>query len=373
MTNARPNICLNMIVKNESAVITRCLDSVKDLIDYWVISDTGSTDGTQQIIRDYFAQHHIAGELFEHKWQDFAHNRNLALTHALNKADYILLMDADDYLVTTPGFQFANLNVDGYQLKLAHDSLSYFNIKLIRADLPWHWEGVLHEYLECNTPYSLENWQEGCYIASPREGARSRNPHKYQDDAKVLAKALEQEPNNARYRFYLAQSHRDYDNYKAAIKQYQKRANMGGWEEEAWYSTLQVALLKERAKYPLTEVVHAYLGAYERRPQRAESLHHLARYLREQERYALAYVYATTAANTPLPPDDVLFVSTGIYQWQARDELAVAAYWTGHYQQCADLCDQLLSNPAVPETARPRILDNLNHAHNQLQQTAQVA
>ena len=61
--NNKPSVCLNMIVKNESQIITRCLDSVKDLIDYWVISDTGSTDGTQQLITDYFAQHGITGLL----------------------------------------------------------------------------------------------------------------------------------------------------------------------------------------------------------------------------------------------------------------------------------------------------------------------
>ena len=47
-----PSICLVMIVKNESQVIKKCLESVKDYIHYWVICDTGSTDGTQQIIKE---------------------------------------------------------------------------------------------------------------------------------------------------------------------------------------------------------------------------------------------------------------------------------------------------------------------------------
>ena len=49
--NATPTICLNMIVKNESRVIKRCLESVKGFIDYWVIVDTGSEDGTQDMIK----------------------------------------------------------------------------------------------------------------------------------------------------------------------------------------------------------------------------------------------------------------------------------------------------------------------------------
>ena len=48
------SICLTMIVKNESKIIERCFDSVKDYIDTWCICDTGSTDGTQDIIKKYF-------------------------------------------------------------------------------------------------------------------------------------------------------------------------------------------------------------------------------------------------------------------------------------------------------------------------------
>ena len=45
------SVCLNMIVKNEKRVIQECLLSVKPLINYWVIVDTGSSDGTQNIIK----------------------------------------------------------------------------------------------------------------------------------------------------------------------------------------------------------------------------------------------------------------------------------------------------------------------------------
>ena len=70
-------ICLNMIVKNEANVIRRCLDSIHPFIDYWVIVDTGSSDGTQDIIRATLAS--IPGDLHQRPWRDFAHNRNEAL------------------------------------------------------------------------------------------------------------------------------------------------------------------------------------------------------------------------------------------------------------------------------------------------------
>jgi len=49
-------ICLNMIVKNESHVIIKTFDNILSNInlDYWVISDTGSTDNTKELIIDYF-------------------------------------------------------------------------------------------------------------------------------------------------------------------------------------------------------------------------------------------------------------------------------------------------------------------------------
>ena len=77
-------ICLNMIVKNESKAIRKLLESVKNIIDYWVIFDTGSTDGTQDIIREFLQD--IPGELHERPWVDFAHNRNEALVVAQEKA-----------------------------------------------------------------------------------------------------------------------------------------------------------------------------------------------------------------------------------------------------------------------------------------------
>ena len=68
------SICLNMIVKNEAHIITETFDNLLKYIPltYWVISDTGSTDGTQQIIKDYFKSKNIDGyEMYPHNFQKF--------------------------------------------------------------------------------------------------------------------------------------------------------------------------------------------------------------------------------------------------------------------------------------------------------------
>ena len=68
MENTR-TICLNMIVKNEEHCIEKSLNSIKHLIDYWIISDTGSTDNTKEKIKEILKD--IPGELHENEFVDF--------------------------------------------------------------------------------------------------------------------------------------------------------------------------------------------------------------------------------------------------------------------------------------------------------------
>src|SRR5580704_19064357 len=145
----KKTVCLNMIVKNESEVIIRSLTSVLPLIDYWVIVDTGSTDKTQDIIRDFMKSKGIPGELHERPWVNFAYNRNEALELAKNKAEYTLFMDADDYLQFDASFKLPVLDKDMYYIMIHHveTKYKYGRIHLVNNHLNWIWKGVLHEGL----------------------------------------------------------------------------------------------------------------------------------------------------------------------------------------------------------------------------------
>ena len=184
----------------------------------------------------------------------------------------------------------------------------------------------------------------------------------------MLEKAFnspEDEDLKDRYAFYTAQSYRDADMPEKAIEWYAKRANLGGWYEEVYYSLLQIALLKIELNASLNEIQNLLLATYEYRPQRAESLYHLARQLRYHNKARLAYIYATVAANIPLSKD-ILFVDHSVYEWKAKEELAMSANSVGNYQLCHDLCVELLFNPAVPEPNRKLLLDNLKLAKEHL-------
>ncbi|NGX45432.1 MAG: SPBc2 prophage-derived glycosyltransferase SunS [Chlamydiae bacterium] len=133
IASEKQKVCLNMIVKNESAVVKRSLGSVKPIIDYWVIVDTGSTDGTQEIIKEFMKE--IPGELHERPWVNFEHNRNEALQLAKGKADYTLFIDADEELVYDKEFALPNLDKDFYYLTTEHGDTYYETIQLINDHL----------------------------------------------------------------------------------------------------------------------------------------------------------------------------------------------------------------------------------------------
>ena len=85
-----PTLCLNMIVKDESHVIVSTLENLCSnfKFDYWVISDTGSTDNTVELITRFFHEKQIKGEISNDKWENFGHNRSIALAKAYQKTDY---------------------------------------------------------------------------------------------------------------------------------------------------------------------------------------------------------------------------------------------------------------------------------------------
>jgi tetratricopeptide (TPR) repeat protein len=195
-------------------------------------------------------------------------------------------------------------------------------------------------------------------IVVRQDGARSRDPAKLEKDIEVLRAALEREPGNARYAFYLAQTCRAAGRLEEARELYRRSATMASLEEERWYAVYQVARLTERLSAPEAEVDAAYLGAFAARPTRAEPLFHLARYHGERGQPALAYLFARPAAELPVPGDS-LFVEPEIYRWRALDEMCLAAAACGARDAARWAAERLLHENRLPERERARVEGNL--------------
>lgn len=287
-----------MIVKNESPIIERSLRSVIPWIDYWVISDTGSTDNTQALIRNTLQ--HIPGELLERPWVDFAFNRNEVLDASFAKADYILFIDADEILEWVEPFEKSELEKDCYFVQAFGQSSQFAKTLLIKNEPHWRWQGVLHEMIASSKENTLrEFFPKARLIYDESSGFRSRNPNKYQDDARVLAKALEKDPNNPRYLFYLAQSHVHAKKFDLALACYEKRAQLEGDSEELFWSLYCIGCLKEDLGCSSSEIIQAYAKAYQYKPTQAEPLYRLAMHLKN--RPFLANLVKNHAKKIPLP------------------------------------------------------------------------
>ena len=325
---------LSMIVKDEALVIERCLRSALPLLDWWVIADTGSTDGTQDIVRSVMGG--VPGQLIERPWVDFGHNRQESLDAARNlehsrPGDYVLWIDADDSLADLPA-ELPDLTADGYHLEVDDGDTSYSRLQVVRLDRPWKWTGVVHEHLDL--PEASLGSLESPRVIRRREGARSRDPETYRMDAALIDRELAKAPDDPRLQFYLGQSWRDAGELELALAAYRRRAaNPNGWDQEQWYALFQVAVCLERLERPAEEVSQAYLTAFAAMPSRSEPLVELARFERERERYAVALLYAEPATRIPMPPADALFVHREAYTWRAWDEFAVSCYWTGRYDE----------------------------------------
>ena len=354
--DSRPAICLNMIVRDEAHVVREVLDSVAPYIATWVIVDTGSVDGTQDVIREHMAGLGIPGEIHERPWRNFGHNRSEALTLAQGHGDYLWVMDADDLIVGTPDFN--RLSADGYKMRFGDSAYNYWRPALFRDGLPWRYAGVVHEIAMCDVAVTEVRLQGEHYITSRRLGARNLDPQKYARDRDLLLPEVERNPDDGRSVFYLAQSYYDLGDFAHAQQWYARRAEMGGWAEEVFVSMFRVALSMSRLGAPSPDVYDAHLRAWEFRPTRAEPLHAIAQRYREEQRYRLGYLWAERAAQIRYPDEDILFIHGDVYAWRSLDEQAVCASWIGKHYEAFTIFGSLLGRADIPEHERTRIAGN---------------
>jgi tetratricopeptide (TPR) repeat protein len=363
MIARQPSICLCMIVKDEVDVLKRCFDSCREVIDHWVICDTGSTDGTQDLIGQELAG--IPGELYERRWVDFGHNRSELMKLARGRGDYLLLLDADWTVEIEPD-ALAYLVADAYLIRHGGE-VEFHNKRLVSGRLEWRYIGVTHEYISSNEERTCERLEGVTIHVWSVGGSRTG---RWQRDAELLEAELARDPTDARAVFYLAQTYRDIGNeshdhakLELALEHYRLRAELDGWAEEAYVARYQAGVLSARlGDWPAA--VDAFLTAWEQRPARLEAVHHLSVGLRERGLHHAAHQFTRLAHDLrPLPvPDDLLFVAPWIYEWGMLFEYSITAYWCGEWGASILACKRLLAIDSLPEPHRRQTRANLRHA-----------
>lgn len=360
-------IAVVMICKNEEGIVLRALNSVLPIADAFFIQDNGSTDNTEQVVLDWMQGKE--GAVYSVDWVNFAHNRNDVLEVAVLSINtspdsygslddwMVLTLDADDQLVLDGSVQDVRLskpeaNTISLRYKLA--DLAYTRVSVVSDLVNWTWEGVVHEYLAYTGDKAnlIHGELLGAHIvASASEGARSADPEKYLKDARALAFALEADPTNRRYQFYLARSYHDHYRMCAepqwlnlSIINYERRATReenvpDPFEEERWYAEYMWASLTNNLDR-MTKVVS-------QRPWRAEAALACSHIAEASGQPGTAYTYALLAVEAAKQNKrDILFVDSTAYGWAAYDRLGTIAFYAGFYVSGINAIDTCLNHPS---------------------------
>jgi len=347
-------LCLCMIVRNEARVIGRALDSVRELVDYWVVCDTGSTDETPMLVLEHLNA--VPGELHRCDWMSFGHNREEALRLARPHADYSLILDAD--MVANLRGELPALDADWYELRY-EGAIDYSQPMLLSNAHAWEYVGVTHEYVRSPTAHVGGTLPELTLI---HLGDGEMRDDKFERDIRLLEQAHAEDPGDERTVFYLGQSHWDRGDPERALEWYERRvAQGGGWSEELWYARFRVAEARRALGANEQDVAAAYLDAYAARPSRIEPLYALARACRQRGDFALGHLMACAGEHAPYPADR-LFIDREVYMFRLALERGLCALGLGRVSDAVRGFNAVLGAPDVPDWAADAAIRGLERA-----------
>ncbi len=254
-----------------------------------------------------------------------------------------------------------NPDKDYYTAKMIGKNVTFQRILLIKNDPLWKWEGVLHESLV--HPYATQgDLLEGIineYNHVP--GARSSDPDKWQKDIAILEKALQKDPSNARYVFYLAQSYAVFGELETALKQYQRRVEMGDKtsQEEMFWSLYCIGCLQSDLQTSHERIIDSFLAAFHYDPSRAEPLYRLAVQFQLMESHILGYLTAKEAFDLPIP-QKALKIQHAVYDYLLQLKLAELSCQIGNREESLMHYQALSQNPKVPPKTKTIVQTNIN-------------
>ena len=366
-----PTLCLNMIVKNESKIITRLLTSVLPIIDCYCICDTGSTDNTCELIKDFFKQHNISGKIITMPFKNFEYNRTFSLKNCIGMSDYILLMDADMVLDIGDFNKNMLLKSDSFFILQGSEFHFYQNMRIVKNNGLYKYMGVTHEYIETpNNNTTTEFDKSQLFIKDYGDGGSKSD--KFERDVLLLTNALKEDPTNVRYHFYLANSYHDLGQYENAIELYLKRIKLNGWNQEVWYSYYRIGLCyKNLGK--MADAIYYWLEGYNYLPERLESLYEIIHYYRNSQKYKLIdmiYKLCKVVISNNLNRNGYLFLANDVYLYKIFYEYTIFAYYIGIFNINDEII--IVLNNCIDPSINNNLLTNMKHYKYILQPTKTI-
>jgi len=327
---------LVMIVRNEIHGLEATLVSIRPFIDEWTILDTGSTDGTQALIRHTLAD--VPGRLFEEPFVDFSTSRNRVLDLHGTRTTFTIMPDSDDHVVGGQALRshlttnFANGESgsphEAYLLNIRRGELSYFLPLVLRTASGWRYSGRVHEFAgRANVPPASIQVSGVSVVQQRTQRSLEATKSRWIRDLEILRTDFAANP-DPRTAFYLAQTLDCLGLNEEALGMYEQRSSMGGWKDETFEAMLRKGHMIKRLGRPWCEAQQAYLDAHTFDVRRAEPLYEIADYyyFHARDNLPLTYLFARRAAEIPRP-ESTLFVDQSVYDWKAAHLAAISAFY----------------------------------------------
>ena len=349
-------ISLVCIVKNEEDILERMIDSVKDIVDEFVIVDTGSTDSTLNIISKY-------QKPIEIPFTNYVDTKNEALKKATGK--YILFMDADEVLYEGQDKILdiiKNENFDALSCKITEGSrdyntttLQYDRIRMWKNNNNWKFVGPgVHEVISGNGKIIFDNDIKIRHDHFDKS-SENTNARKFIQWRDLLMNHLEKYPNDSRALFYLARTYKDLSNDLSSIDVYKKYLNItdNNYIDERWQAAYDVASIymklgdfKKAFEYcDLAESIDC---------RRCEHMNLRAEIFYLLHDYDSAIEFYKISSNRPIPGNVSLFLNPFEYVL-GKEQLALSYYWNKNYDESEKVYLELLDESPLDQ----RLLDNI--------------
>jgi len=330
-------LALAMMVKDEAARVTVSLQSCIDIVDKVIILDTGSADGTQKVIKDFCRIHGKPCLMKESTFVDFSTSRNELLAFAENQAEFLLLLDSNDELQNAENlreFLEPRLDQDHEEGFLVNqclysgpaEVLDFYNVRVIRNNRGWRYQGVVHEYL-CNGDKRITERIPEIRLYQDRTADDGRTQARFPRDEELLLAEYWRNPHDPRTVFYLAQTYLCMRDHERGLKYYKIRSGMSGFHEETYEALLQCGVCAQAQELDWeTDVFPWYYQAW-RHSHRAEPLVKIAEYYRDKD-WDTAYMFLRQACDLPYPSTAILFVDKYIYDYYRWHLMGIVACYT---------------------------------------------
>ena len=364
-----PKLILNTIVKNESHCILTMLESAIKISDAIVIADTGSTDGTQDLIRKFGEENNIPTYVFERPFDDFENSRNFGMQKARdvvkelgwNENDcWTWWCDADETIIVDSKFDKNQFKNDLYMMNTFIGQMKYTRNTFARVSRPFKWYGPIHEFIICDDKNITSGLAENVHVDVKMIGAswQGNIPTKYLSHAHILEKYINENRQDPRWIFYTAQSYHDSasipdnreeneERLRRSLKYYRERVGRtDGYAEEIYYSQYRIGTIMRVIEEPWNLTHQECLKAYSMDPLRGESIKTIIDYYLQVGEWSLAYLYTKFAVENfhgknPYPTR-LLFVDESLYNWKFLESHAAACFYTGKNSESKETYNKIL-------------------------------